>query len=185
MFTTSAAKDEQIILVTEETDDKWQAPLSAIVEPNPKDDTELFFASERDGFNHLYLAKLEAETRAVPTVPAGGEQVATSSDPRYLTGKVTITQLTKGNWQVEWAKWNPAPQNSIVFLSTEGDPASDNSGALGSFQTDRLVRRSCYRFWEIESPNPQYEDNSIIFERSLWNQPDELYAIPKFCLRSL
>ena len=36
------AKDEQIILVTEETDDKWQAPLSAIVEPNPKDDSELF-----------------------------------------------------------------------------------------------------------------------------------------------
>ena len=33
------AKDEQIILVTEETDDKWQAPLSAIVEPNPKDDS--------------------------------------------------------------------------------------------------------------------------------------------------
>ena len=103
----SAAKDEQTILVTEETDDKWQAPLSAIFEPNPKDDTELFFASERDGYNHLYLAKLEAETRPVASVPAGGEQVGDklgskiphrqgqyhSAHKRQLAGRVGKVEL--------------------------------------------------------------------------------------------
>ena len=36
------SKDEQTILVTEETDDKWQAPLSSIVEPNPKNPARAF-----------------------------------------------------------------------------------------------------------------------------------------------
>jgi dipeptidyl aminopeptidase/acylaminoacyl peptidase len=177
------AKDEQIILVTEETDDKWQAPLSAIVEPNPKDDSELVFGSERDGFNHLYLAKLEqAETRAVASVQ--GEQVATSSAPRTPTGKVNITQLTKGNWQVEWAKWTDGKM--IVYASTEPHfvrllpqhvgylerqlhlilsdgssiiPPSHRPGMRSGFQISENVR------------NP-----FVLFDGSAWNEPDELFA---------
>ena len=171
------SKDEQTILVTEETDDKWQAPLSAIVEPNPKDDSELFFTSERDAYNHLYLAKLETETRPVPNVPAGGEQVATSSNPTYLTGKVNITQLTKGNWQVEWAKW--APVNSIIYLSTEGDPSQRQFWSVSALPNGQSKQT---KLWSVPGMklNPQFEQNSVIFEESLWNQPDELFAIPKF-----
>src|SRR5687767_2811137 len=51
-------KGEQIIAVADETDDKWQASLSAIFEPNPKDPSQLFYGSEKDGYNHIYLAKL-------------------------------------------------------------------------------------------------------------------------------
>ena len=40
------SKGEKIIPIIEETDDKWQAPLSSIFEPNPKDPSELFFGSE-------------------------------------------------------------------------------------------------------------------------------------------
>ena len=180
------AKDEQLILVTEETDDKWQAPLSAIVEPNPKDDSELFFASERDGYNHLYLAKLEAGTRAVASVPAGGEQVATSSNPTYLTGKVNITQLTKGNWQVEWAKWLP-DTDLIVYCSTEKSPSGrtfrgvSTTGHLADFGSIWSLR------WPVAAPmieNPQLSmgiDSKIpvlVYSASRWNQPSDLYSFP-------
>src|SRR5690606_19082585 len=109
------AKDEKVILVTEETDDKWQAPLSTIFEPNPKNPAQLFFGSERDGYNHLYLATLEAETRPSASVPDPNARVAEGS-PGF-TGKVTIEQLTRGNWQVEWAKWHPSDKK-VIFMST-------------------------------------------------------------------
>jgi hypothetical protein len=96
------SKGEKIIPIVEQTDPKWQAPLSSIFEANPKDPTELFFGSEVDGYNHLYLAKLEKGT-AEPN-PTGVIRQENPSDAGY-SGKVTITKITKGNWQVEWAKW--------------------------------------------------------------------------------
>ncbi len=113
------SKDEKTILITEETDPKWQASLSAIVEPNPKNADQLFFGSERDGFNHLYLATLEtpAETRPVGSVPSeNGDAKLTGITPMPT---VKIEQLTKGNWQVEWAKWNPRMVHRLSYLSTE------------------------------------------------------------------
>jgi len=171
------SKSEKTILITEETDDKWQAPLSAIVEPNPKDDSELIFASERDGFNHLYLAKLEAETRAVASVPPGGEQVAVSSDPRFLTGKANITQLTKGNWQVEWAKWPEI--GDVVYMSTEGGPTERRFYTVEP-STEEIVRIA-YDDRGITA-NPQMADGNesrptLIFDSSEWNHPDELFAV--------
>ncbi|MEP6703500.1 MAG: alpha/beta fold hydrolase [Acidobacteriota bacterium] len=109
------SKGEKIIPIIEETDDKWQAPLSSIFEANPTNSSELFFGSEKDGFNHLYLAKLDkAAAEPNPTGEIRGEN---PSDPGY-SGKMAITQVTKGNWQVEWAKWNK--DNEIVFASTQG-----------------------------------------------------------------
>ena len=97
-------KDENTILVTEETDEKWIAPLSRIVEPNPKDALQLFFGSERDGYNHLYLATLDKS--------------------KFKDGKANaeIKQLTKGKWQIEWAKWLDEIGN-IIYSSTEKNTA--------------------------------------------------------------
>jgi dipeptidyl aminopeptidase/acylaminoacyl peptidase len=181
------SKDEQIILVTEETDDKWQAPLSSIVEPNPKDASQLFFGSERDGFNHLYLAKLEAEMRAATSVPAGGEQVATSSDPAHLTGKVSITQLTKGNWQEEWAKW--VDGKKIIYASTQ--PPFTRSLPQTPQPVGYLERQLHLMTSDGFTINPpsyrpgmrigfQMSEDMlepiILFEGSAWNEPDELFA---------
>jgi dipeptidyl aminopeptidase/acylaminoacyl peptidase len=176
------SKGEQIILVTEETDDKWQAPLSGIVEPNPKNESELFFTSERDGFSHLYLARLEAVTRAVPSVPAGGEQVAASSEPTYLTGKVSITQLTRGNWQVEWAKWLPNGDD-IVFNSTELNSTERRffvySTGKNSYQQLRAGMDNGM------AVSPQMDDQNarptLLFSISRWDVPDDLYA-QKVCI---
>ncbi|HVF29379.1 MAG TPA: alpha/beta fold hydrolase, partial [Pyrinomonadaceae bacterium] len=170
-----AGKDEQIILVTEETDDKWQAPLSSIFEPNPKNPSELFFGSEKDGFNHLYLATIEqAETRPVGSVP--GARVASADGPAP-TGKVTITQVTKGNWQVEWAKWI-LDGAQIAFLSTQ------KGAAERSIQSIAHLNGHYYTLG-IQGAGmvtaPQLSEQSslptLLFSRSTWNKPDELYSM--------
>src|SRR5258706_413383 len=113
------SKNEQTILLLEEIDNKWQASLSVIFEVNPKDPSEIFFASERDGFSHLYLAKLtRLRTEANPAGEIRGEN---PSDPGYSTN-ISLKQLTKGNWQVEWAKWMPGG-DKIIYSSTEHNPA--------------------------------------------------------------
>ncbi|MGQ0543125.1 MAG: alpha/beta fold hydrolase [Blastocatellia bacterium] len=170
------SKAELTILVTEETDDKWQAPLSSIFEPHPKDARQLFFASERDGFNHLYLATLEApaspaatpdavqaETRAVASVPA--------------PPSVKIRQLTKGNWQVEWAKWDPRV-DQVFFVSTLNGTASRSVSAVdmaGKVESELTTSRMGGM---IESPQMGFEsvDVRAIFGFSRWNEPTELYA---------
>jgi acetyl esterase/lipase/Tol biopolymer transport system component len=179
-----ASKDEQIILITEETDDKWQAPLSAIFEPNPKHPSQLFFASERDGYNHLYLAKLEAETRPVGSVSDASARVA--EGPPGLTDKVSIQQLTKGNWQVEWARWEPSGTN-ILFLSTEkgtatrtfgGVAASGDRTKISSEISDAPVFRGM-----IESPQTAETAEpytQVIYGTSTWSNPTDLEA-EKIC----
>lgn len=188
------SKSEKIVLVTEETDDKWQASLSSIFEPNPKDPSEIFFGSERDGFNHLYLAKLETapldpaagtqrrgEVAAAASVAGDREHVATGGGATP-TGRVTIRQLTNGDWQVEWAKWTNG--GHIVYSSTEKGPqgrsvyriepnltvpphwfvldAKDQfPGMKGGFQLS-------------ETGSPQ----TLLFEYSQWNLPGELYSVP-------
>jgi len=166
------SKDEKIILVTQETDDKWQAPLSAIFEPNPKNPAQLFFASERDGFNHLYLATLEAAPAAGATDP--NARVAEGS-PGY-TPKIRIEKLSKGNWQVEWAKFGPNG-NQIIYSSTEAGYTK---------RVIRIIHRNLLKTLQIEQvPDGMLggiqmndgADSTLLFEHSRWNQPGELYSI--------
>jgi dipeptidyl aminopeptidase/acylaminoacyl peptidase len=175
------SKDEQIILVTEETDDKWQAPLSTIFEPNPKNPAQLFFGSERDGYNHLYLAKLEAETRAVASVPDLSAKVAEGGI--RFSPNIKIEQLTKGNWQVEWAKW-VGNGKDLVYSSTE-----ENSATREFYHTEGDMEDEdgdSPNEWKVEDKHlpvgmktsPQMETSGdkvhLIYSYSRWNSPDEL-----------
>jgi len=166
------SKDEQIILVTEETDDKWQAPLSAIVEPNPRDPSELFFCSEKDGFNHIYLAKLE--TNAVQPNATGEISGGNPTDAGY-SPNVKITQLTKGNWQVEWARWRS--DGSIIFLSTAQNTATREFYIL---RTDGTVYPYARHYHDEvgmkESPQLAKGNDYLLYSFSKWNQPTELYG---------
>jgi len=171
------SKSEQIILVTEETDDKWQAPLSAIVEPNPKDDSELFFGSERDGFNHLYLAKLE-QTQIAATASSTGsnERAAMSSALRTPTGKVNITQFTRGNWQVEWAKW--LGSGDQVAYSSTADSSSERQLYIAwkkTGDTTPLPRVSGMK--EGFQMSETAERPLILFGSSKWNEPTDLWGV--------
>ncbi len=164
------SKGEQTILVTEETDEKWIGQPSIIVEPNPKDDSQVLFGSERDGFHHLYLAKLE---RLKPEPNPTGE-IRSEGEPGF-SSNVAVTQLTKGDWQVEWAKW--ADERDIVYSSSQSGTSVRTIDLLRPRlkRSDRIEKLptgmvSSIQMSEGESP-------SILFEFSQWNRPGELFVI--------
>lgn len=166
-------KDEQTILLTEEADEKWIGSLSRIVEPHPKDSSQILFASEKDGFNHLYLAKLElAKIEPNPT----GEIRQENPSSAGFSGKVEIKQLTKGSFEVEWAKWSS--EDRIIFSSTEADtaerefyhllPASNSKFQIGSGQKGF---KSNAQIADVGSSTTKF-----IYSFSKWNQPTELFS---------
>jgi dipeptidyl aminopeptidase/acylaminoacyl peptidase len=178
------SKAEQIILVTEETDAKWIAPLSRIAEPNPKDDSQILFASEKDGFNHLYLATLE---RAKPQPNPTGEIRQENPTDAGFTTNVSIKQLTKGNFEIDWAKWHSKSQQ-IIYTSTEKGTATRSFSAItaegkkvNAFEDTRINEVSGM----IESPQIAAKSTSnlpqLLYRFSRWNQPFELVA-EQFCL---
>lgn len=173
------SKDEQVSLVADETDDKWQASLSSIIEPNPKNPDELFFCSEKDGFNHIYLAKLEKRSRE--SNPTGEIRQENPTDPGY-SSDVKVTQLTKGNWQVEWAKWT-AGGDQIIFSSTEETPTERQFYAVFPENGEKVVLATGEKGMKI---SPQMDDQNpqptLIFGRSNWNRPEDLFAV-KLCPR--
>ncbi len=170
------SKSEQIITISDETDDKWQAPLSNIFEANPKNPGELFFASEKDGYNHLYLAKLTT----VSPEPVGGNGERRAEGGTAYSSNVSVTQLTKGNWQVEWAKWVPSGVQ-VLFLSTEqgyqGRQFSvADAGKLTGFNTLNTMYIPNPKRYPGMKSNPQFEGATLIFGYSEWNKPEELMA---------
>ncbi len=155
------AKDGAATLIEEETDAKWIAPLSRIMEVSPKGD-QLLFASERDGFNHLYLVALK------PTIIDGIE----SNEPQ--NGIFFSHQLTRGAWEVNWAKWMPDGAG-IIYTSTE------ESTAERVFYLFDLRKNSSQRLWFEHGMNtaPQLSKDGkmLLYEHSEWNTPTELDAV--------
>jgi dipeptidyl aminopeptidase/acylaminoacyl peptidase len=103
----------------------------------------------------------QAETRAVASVPA--------------PTSVKVAQLTKGNWQVEWAKW--ANEGRIVYLSTE-------DGTEGrEFSVFDVISNSRIDFTDNDGAmitSPQMSENShptLLFEKSRWSTPGDLFAV--------
>jgi dipeptidyl aminopeptidase/acylaminoacyl peptidase len=166
----AGAKDEQIITIADETDDKWHASLSSIIEANPKDPSQLFFGSEKDGYSHLYLASLKKQ--APESNPTGIIRQENQSDPGYATTP-DIRQITKGRWQVEWAKWK-SDGGHIIYSSTEGNTAERTFYDLSMPEaTERGIAaevggmRTGPQMNEIGEP-------MLLFSYSRWNRPDEL-----------
>ncbi len=145
-------KEEKSVLVTEETDDKWIAPLSRIVEPHPSDRGTVMFTSERDGFNHIYLAKLD------------GERFETS-------------QITRGAFEVDWAKWDGSG-DAIVYSSTEKGTAErqffEYIIAAGERYQVTLNQPGMKNSPQMESGGGR---PVLLYEASTWNTPSDLYAI--------
>ncbi len=172
------SKAEQIILVTEETDPKWIAPLSSIVEPNPANPAQMLFGSERDGFNHLYLATLE---RAAKEPNPSGEQRQENPSDAGFTTKVETRQLTSGKWQVEWAKWTSGGEQ-FVFSSTE---ETTTERQFYEFEMNRNLKTAIFFTQKGMRNNPQLSQSGepiLLYEFSKWNQPNDLFAI-KVCPR--
>lgn len=141
-------------LIDEETDSKWVAGLSRIFEASP-DGTQLLFASERAGFNHLYLVPLKS-----------------SAEPR------AVRQLTGGKWEVDWAKWS-MDGSRILMSSTSGSTAERVIEAVDPVNGQRtgIVLVSGMNTGAQLSHNGEY----LVFQHSEWNLPTDLYST-KVCL---
>ncbi len=150
----AASKDESIITVDDDTDEKWQAPLSAVFEPHPTDPMLLIFTSEKSGFNHFYRATIALPNRA------------------------DVKQITTGNWQAEWARWTPDGKN-LVFISTEGNSAQRR---FFHFDMEKGLHFELGFVGDGMITNPQIAEQgdqpTLIFGHSKWNAPEELYAMP-------
>jgi dipeptidyl aminopeptidase/acylaminoacyl peptidase len=188
-------KDEQTILVTEETDEKWVSAPSRTVEPNPKNDAQILFTSEGDGFNHIYLATLE---RAKAQPSSAQLKQETPSDAGFTTN-VKIEQLTKGAYEVDWAKW-VADGKQFVFSSTENGTATrdffvfdfETMEKYPAFKDLSVVPQNNQT--KVSSPvqdgmktNPQIDETDsqpvLLYEFSQWNSPTELFIYPRVCPR--
>jgi dipeptidyl aminopeptidase/acylaminoacyl peptidase len=110
----------------------------------PKAD-RFVFASEKSGWNHLYLSE------------KGGEPV----------------QITSGNWELNWWRW--VDDQTIVYLGNEADPGEYHLYLLDVAKrtTVKLTSAEAYRYDPAISPSKRY----IVFSRSGWNEPGELYMI--------
>jgi dipeptidyl aminopeptidase/acylaminoacyl peptidase len=166
------SKAEQTILVTEETDEKWIAPLSTIIEPNPNDDSKILFASEKDGFNHLYLATLE---RRKPEPNPNNVIRQENIDDAGFTSKVEIKQLTNGKFEVDWAKWSNEAQ--FIFSSTKNSTAERE---FAQFDINSNKNQVVYGGEKGMRTNPQIIDVPsskpiLLYNFSTWNKPSELY----------
>ncbi len=148
LFLVSAA-DGTARLLDEETDEKWIAPLSRIVEPSPRGD-QLLFASERDGFNHLYLLPIANDASAKPR------------------------QLTRGAWEVSWAAWL-ADGATILYSSTE-DSTAERHFYLLDVRTGAKSRLPTPRGMNTDAQLSKNGER-LLFEHSEWNVPNDLYAL--------
>jgi len=167
------SKAEQTILLTEETDEKWIGGLSRIVEPNPKNAAQILFASERDGFNHLYLATLEKRKPEPNTTGAIRQENPTDAG---FSSTVNVKQLTKGAFEIEWAKWQK-DGGQVIFSSTEKNTATRE---FYSYDLKTNEKRQIPATEDGMKTNPQIsakgDEDFLLFGFSRWNAPTELYA---------
>lgn len=168
---SAGGKGEKIITLDDDTDPKWQASLSAIVEPHPTDPRTVLFCSEKDGYNHIYLARLSDS-------PADGSPASTlNPDGRpILSDAVAVTQLTKGNWQVEWVKWTA--EGKVLFSSTEKTPTErefylldPTSGNRTLYPTGDAAFKESAQLSEAGSPQV------LVFDASKWDTPSDVFAV--------
>ncbi len=159
---TAPANETTATLVNEETDAKWIAPLSRIVEPSPKND-QLLFASERDGFNHLYIAPLNR---------SGANSVVTQSNA--ANGASNVRQLTRGNWEVNWASWLPDGER-VIYSSTQASTAERHFYLL-NVRTNETTRLPTAPGMNTD---PQLAKNgaALLYQHSEYNTPNDLYAL--------
>jgi hypothetical protein len=109
------SKGEKIIPIVEQTDPKWQASLSVDLRSESERSERVVLRIRSRRIQPSVFSRSLRKATAEPN-PTGVIRQENPSDAGY-SGKVTITKITKGNWQVEWAKWI-RKSDSISFRLT-------------------------------------------------------------------
>ncbi|HVG35780.1 MAG TPA: alpha/beta fold hydrolase [Pyrinomonadaceae bacterium] len=155
----ASAVDGTTTLVDQESDPKWVAQLSRFVEISPKGD-QLLFASERDGYNHLYLVPLKS--------------VKDNSASSTGAPSAALRQLTRGPWEVSWAKWHSDGER-IIYSSTEASTAERHLYVL-NIKDGKGARLQTTTGMNTD-PQLSKDTETILYEHSEWNVPNDLYAL--------
>ncbi len=150
-------KETMSFLVHEEEDEKWIGGPSRILEASPTDPGAFIFGSEKDGWHHLYQVNLD------------------SSEFKEGNANSDVKQLTKGNWQVEWAEWTE-DGNEIAFSSTEESPLWREIYFLNTGSGERRKLNSGAAAGMMKSAE-RMENGTVVFEASNVITPGELFAI--------
>ncbi|HEX8138757.1 MAG TPA: alpha/beta fold hydrolase [Pyrinomonadaceae bacterium] len=159
----ASARDGASTLLDEETDPKWVAQLSRIVEVSPKGD-RLLLASERDGFNHLYVLPLKQN----------GAGETTRSAHTAASAPSAARQLTRGPWEVSWAKWHRDGER-IIYSSTQDSTAERHFYVL-DVRDGKASKLSTAPGMNID-PQLAEKGDTLLYEHSEWNVPNDLYAL--------
>ncbi|MBA3805570.1 MAG: S9 family peptidase [Acidobacteria bacterium] len=161
----ASTTDGAATLLDQETDSKWVAQLSRIVEVSPKGD-QLLFASERDGYNHLYLMPLKSD--------GGNNRMKTGDTAAPVSIPSAVRQLTRGPWEVSWARWH-ADGERIIYSSTEDSTAERHLYTL-NVRDGKATRLPTDRGMNTD-PQLSKDTETILYEHSEWNTPNDLYAL--------
>ncbi|MCB1024067.1 MAG: S9 family peptidase [Acidobacteria bacterium] len=155
----------KVVLVHQETDDKWIGGPARILRANPKSNDQFFFSSEDgSGFNHLFTVKLD------------------SSKFDATAANAEIRQVTKGNWEINWADWEMTGEY-ILYLSTKENTAERQFSSVKintfddtktPFQPGKLPRADVYLGMKS---NPQVNNGVMLYGYSEWNFPEELVVL--------
>src|SRR2546423_777313 len=150
-------------LVQEETDAKWVASLSRFVDVSPKGD-QLLFTSEQSGYNHIYLLPLKSG----------------STDAQSNNALPVPIPITRGTWEVNWAKWMPDGEH-IIYSSTQNGTAERefviyNVKARNYIHLPTYVHSATERGMNTD-PQLARDGRTLLYQHSEWNVPNDLYVI--------
>ncbi|MEZ5307421.1 MAG: S9 family peptidase [Pyrinomonadaceae bacterium] len=157
-------KEANGALIFEETDDKWIGGPARVLSSNPRDASLLLFASESgSGYNHLFSAKIDST--------------------KFSDGKANaeVRQITKGDWEIDWAGWYGNEGATAVYASTQSGTEIRTFGYVDAMTGTGGVIVDNFRGMRDGVSN---ENGQMVFEGSTWNAPGELYAMPqKICFQ--
>lgn len=139
-------------MIHEETDEKWIGGPARILDANPSDPSRFAFGSEKDGWHHLYSAEISGEGT-----------------------KAAISQITKGNWQVEWAEW-AADGSTVSYLATTESPRWRTLYSVDprSGETKKIDPQTVAG---MHKTGVEMESGKVVFEASNVITPGELYVV--------
>jgi dipeptidyl aminopeptidase/acylaminoacyl peptidase len=121
----------------------------------------------------LYLATLE---RGKLEPNPAGETRQENPTRAGFSSNVNVKQLTKGAFEIEWAKWQKTG-GQILFSSTEKSTATRE---FYSYDLKTNEIRQIPATDEGMKTNPQFsakgDEDFLLYNFSRWNQPTDLYA---------
>lgn len=118
----NAETGELMAILLEEKHPKYVEPQSPILFL-PWDNNKFIYQSQKDGYNHLYLADLNTKSKEQAST-AGVEELTPTGGS--CIQHIGLKQLTSGNWLVQNILGFNLKKKEVIIASTEKSPLQTN-----------------------------------------------------------